>query len=402
MKRRQTYNAQALAIIMVVLVIASIIGFSVSSRLMTQKKSIIDERNSNEALEIADIILDNMLLSKPEEWAGVMEVGKTYIQNATNTIEGEYNPSYPEFLNPEEPDDTKPPSNESDPIKDPKEDDTKPPSSETDPIKDPKEPEIKTPSDGTEPIIKPPSNGTEPSKDPITQLLMKKAYAQGAGTSSISAITASLNHPLDFKEIGICPLTEGSSNQYTLKLSRTDDNTTFYLRPGETFTFPINGVNYGPNCKIEIKFPDDVDAKLGFVINTTYFKDDGSGDIKPYDYDHTTSYCFKNLGGVEGCGNTSFEKNWKQHNPKDTLELGINNSIDTIQLTSVSGESDLAFKYSMKNCNLNLQLWQLRASATCGDAYRAKEVIVPDVSPSFSIFNYVILNGLGELTTAAQ
>ena len=375
MKKKETYNAQALAIIMVVLVISSIIGFSVSSRLMTQKKAIIDERNSNEALEVTDIILDNMLLSKPEEWATVMEEGKTYIQTATNR-EVVDKSDYPEIQYPEEDDKTTPP-----------------PSG------------VSRPPDETKPVDETkPSDETKPGKDPVTQLLMKKAYAQGEGsTSSIFAITERLNHPLDFNEIGICPLTEENGNQYTLKLTKTDNDTKFWLRPGETFTFAINGRDFGRNCRIEVSFPAEVDTKLGFVINKTYFKADGSGAIRAYDYDDTTSYCFQSTAGnQQDCDNSSFQKNWTVHKLKDTLILPVDQSMDTIQLTSVSEGPDLQFHYSMPNCNYKLQLWQLRASATCGDAHRAKEVIVPDVSPSFSIFNYVILNGLGELTTASQ
>ena len=66
--KKSTYKGQALAIIMVVLVISSIIAFSIIIRSVREKKSTLQERTSAEAYEVVDIILDNMLLYSFEEW----------------------------------------------------------------------------------------------------------------------------------------------------------------------------------------------------------------------------------------------------------------------------------------------------------------------------------------------
>ena len=55
-------------IIMIILIVSSIIGFSVFIRSIRDKKSIKQERESAEAYEVVDMILDNMLLSTSEQW----------------------------------------------------------------------------------------------------------------------------------------------------------------------------------------------------------------------------------------------------------------------------------------------------------------------------------------------
>ena len=52
------YDAQALAIAMVVLVVASIIGISVYSRVAKDKTQSLDERASAEALQVSDVVLN--------------------------------------------------------------------------------------------------------------------------------------------------------------------------------------------------------------------------------------------------------------------------------------------------------------------------------------------------------
>lgn len=75
---KKHYKAQALAIIMIILIISSMIGFAVFARSQKSKKMAIQERNSSEAYQVADMILDNLLLSTLEQWLAHMEIGKTY------------------------------------------------------------------------------------------------------------------------------------------------------------------------------------------------------------------------------------------------------------------------------------------------------------------------------------
>jgi len=64
--KKEKYTAQALAIAMVVSVVSSILAISIYSRVSKDKTLSLDERNSAEALEISDLIL-NYLTASPIE-----------------------------------------------------------------------------------------------------------------------------------------------------------------------------------------------------------------------------------------------------------------------------------------------------------------------------------------------
>lgn len=76
--KKDRYSAQALAIAMVVLVVSSIIGLAIYSRAAKDKLLSVGERASAEALEVSDLIL-NQLTTIP-------------INTVTQTIAGEGNP----------------------------------------------------------------------------------------------------------------------------------------------------------------------------------------------------------------------------------------------------------------------------------------------------------------------
>jgi hypothetical protein len=60
MDRKVKYEAQALAIAMVVLVVSSLIAISVYSRTMKDKGLTLEERSSAEALEVSDVLIDRL------------------------------------------------------------------------------------------------------------------------------------------------------------------------------------------------------------------------------------------------------------------------------------------------------------------------------------------------------
>lgn len=62
--KKERYSAQALAIAMVVLVVSSILAISIYSRVSKDKTLSLDERNSAEALEVSDLVL-NYLTAAP-------------------------------------------------------------------------------------------------------------------------------------------------------------------------------------------------------------------------------------------------------------------------------------------------------------------------------------------------
>lgn len=59
-KTRETYSGQALAIVMLVLVVSALIGLSIYSRTRKDKALSLEERASAEALEVSDIILNSL------------------------------------------------------------------------------------------------------------------------------------------------------------------------------------------------------------------------------------------------------------------------------------------------------------------------------------------------------
>ena len=227
MKITRTYKAQALAIVMIILVVASIIGFSVFSRLMTQKKAALQERESSEALEVADIILTNFLLSEPEEWEENIAQDFLYIEK--------YDVGY---------------------------------------------------TDPEGPIVE--GEGGDMG------MQIEQLGGEDSSSNAITKLTDKLGHKLDLQNLGICPLSE-HNNQYTLQLSKTDENTEFVLRPGETFVFPIGWASPEYGCSINITFPNSGNKNGGFTVNRIYVKD---GVIQEYKYPDTTNHCFSNDTGT--------------------------------------------------------------------------------------------------------
>lgn len=62
LNKDKKYEAQALAIAMVILVVSSLIGVSIYSRSMKDKGLVLEERASAEALEVSDLILDKLTI----------------------------------------------------------------------------------------------------------------------------------------------------------------------------------------------------------------------------------------------------------------------------------------------------------------------------------------------------
>lgn len=58
MKRINVYKGQALAIVMIVLIVAAVIGMAMLSRTISDKQRVVEEKSSAEALEVSDSLLD--------------------------------------------------------------------------------------------------------------------------------------------------------------------------------------------------------------------------------------------------------------------------------------------------------------------------------------------------------
>ena len=291
MKNKKTYSGQALAIIMVVLVISSIIGFSIFTRSLRDKRSTVQERYSAEALEVNDNILDYIL---------------------QNTNEGE-----------------------------------------------------------------------------IPDLVIDQEYASEVGGEY------DIENIFDSTKLTVCSL-DGTNNKYTVKLFYGDNDTVYQVEPGQAFSFVVPEKEAVPDaCVINVKFqPEDIPANTGFTINKIYRTSPTGATIKDYDYSDAETYCLST-----NCTNFEKDPNDFSWDPADTLVIpagGVN--LDRAQLIAIN--SRIRFTYEPTAACKNLfKTLILRSSATCNGVFRSKEAIIPVHRAHFSIFNYVLFNGSGEMNS---
>ena len=294
MKNKKTYSGQALAIIMVVLVISSIIGFSIFTRSLRDKRSTVQERYSAEALEVNDNILDYIL---------------------QNTNEGE-----------------------------------------------------------------------------IPDLVIDQEYASDGVNNIRNLLNMGDNL---FNKLTVCSL-DGTNNKYTVKLFYGDNDTVYQVEPGQAFSFVVPEKEAVPDaCVINVKFqPEDIPANTGFTINKIYRTSPTGATIKDYDYSDAETYCLST-----NCTNFEKDPNDVSWDPATTLVIpagGVN--LDRAQLIAIN--SRIRFTYEPTAACKNLfKTLILRSSATCNGVFRSKEAIIPVHRAHFSIFNYVLFNGSGEMNS---
>ena len=294
MKNKKTYSGQALAIIMVVLVISSIIGFSIFTRSLRDKRSTVQERYSAEALEVNDNILDYIL---------------------QNTNEGE-----------------------------------------------------------------------------IPGLVIDQEYASD-GVNNIKNLLNMGNNL--FNKLTVCSLDE-PNNKYTVKLFYGDNNTVYQVEPGQAFSFVVPEKEAVPDaCVINVEFqPEDIPDNTGFTLNKLFRTSPAEATIRDYNYSDAETYCLST-----NCTNFEKERNYVPWNPDDTLVIpagGVN--LDRAQLIAIN--SRIRFTYEpTAACGSLFKTLILRSSATCNGVFRSKEAIIPVHRAHFSIFNYVLFNGSGEMNS---
>lgn len=291
MKNKKTYSGQALAIIMVVLVISSIIGFSIFTRSLRDKRSTVQERYSAEALEVNDNILDYIL---------------------QNTNEGE-----------------------------------------------------------------------------IPDLVIDQEYA-----SDLSG-EFDIRNKFDLSKLAVCGL-DGTNNKYTVKLFYGDNNTVYQVEPGQAFSFVVPENEAVPDaCVINVKFqPEGIPDNTGFTKNIIFRTSSTGSTIKDYDYSDAETYCLST-----NCTNFEKNPNYVPWDPATTLVIpagGVN--LDRAQLIAIN--SRIRFTYEpTAACGNLFKTLILRSSATCNGVFRSKEAIIPVHRAHFSIFNYVLFNGSGEMNS---
>jgi len=291
MKNKKTYSGQALAIIMVVLVISSIIGFSIFTRSLRDKRSTVQERYSAEALEVNDNILDYILQNTNEGEIPPLEIDKEYTSN-----------------------------------------------------------EIRTLLDMGENL---------------------------------------------FNKLTVCSL-DGTNNKYTVKLFYGDNNTVYQVEPGQAFSFVVPEKEAVPDaCVINVKFqPEDIPDNTGFTLNKLFRTSLAEATIRDYVYSDAETYCL-----LTNCTNFEKNPNYVRWDPATTLVIpagGVN--LDRAQLIAIN--SRIRFTYEpTAACGNLFKTLILRSSATCNGVFRSKEAIIPVHRAHFSIFNYVLFNGFGEMNS---
>lgn len=212
MTTKNHYKAQALAIIMIILIISSMIGFAVLSRSQKAKRTAIQERNSAEAYQVADMILDNLLLSTLEDWLSKGMDKKPYYTETQFESGLDIDP--------------------------------------LDPITGKLIKTINAQDDGME---------------------IQRDYDRGS--REITVLTGSLGNPLDLQNLNICSLREHAQNEYRLSLTTVPPNGDIAIEPGQTFTFLKENRDFS-GCRLNITVKNG-DNNRGLVTNIISQNSDG-------------------------------------------------------------------------------------------------------------------------------
>ncbi|HPR92294.1 MAG TPA: hypothetical protein PLR64_03530, partial [Candidatus Dojkabacteria bacterium] len=166
--------------------------------------------------------------------------------------------------------------------------------------------------------------------------------------------------------------------------------------PGQAFSFVVPENEAVPDaCVINVKFqPEGIPDNTGFTKNIIFRTSSTGSTIKDYDYLDAETYCLST-----NCTNFEKERNYVPWNPDDTLVIpagGVN--LDRAQLIAIN--SRIRFTYEpTAACGVLFKTLILRSSATCNGVFRSKEAIIPVHRAHFSIFNYVLFNGSGEMNS---
>ena len=316
MHKEKKYEAQALAIAMVVLVVSSIIGLSLYSRTMKDKSMTFEERASAEALEISDYFLNKLTEVELEDLKNAMIIASGGVL-----------------------------------------------------------------ADGF---------------DYAAGITLREDSEDSEISSLFSGLGLLEGTEFDF---GFCAT---DVNEYSLTLKEADFDTYYEVRAGQVVSFPIKGDIPGAGCSLDLRVAVRGDSNAGFSITKIYGKDYGTTpSYKEYDYDDVQNYCFS-TGGVS-CNNPNFTgANWIMYSPGSTIEdipldeviSGYN--LDEIRVKAIGGSIGVAYS-AIPGCADGFRMLQLRASATCEESYRGKEVIIPEKKWHSSIFDYVLFNGEGSI-----
>jgi hypothetical protein len=329
------YEAQALAIAMVVLVISSLIAISVYSRSTKDKGLTLEERASAEALEVSDLLLDKLTAFPITEVITILaEESELGVEDSLDFNKG---------------------------------------------------------------IIVKEQSGS--NGEGITNLFSRLGILEG--TATISDMISPL-----------CPVSEGSSNEYQITLLTADENTYYEIRPGQVWSLPSRAILLGrDDCMLNMKVAIRGDSKAGFSLIKSYCKyEEGTlnwQECRGYEGEDITNYCF---GSAEECNNDSdFDDlgNWQKYQSETTLgpiSMGPTTGVPVeeyqypteIRIKAVGGTIGISYKLP-EQCVPDFRMFLIRATANCSGVYRGKEILIPEQKWHTTIFDYVFFNGEGSM-----
>lgn len=345
--RNAKYEAQALAITMVVLVVSAILGLSIYSRSMKDKLLTMEERASAEALEVTDLTLDR-LTSKPigEVVDAITVLGKEADPDAT--LESGYvlteNDSGDNYI-------TRLFSNES----------------------------------GSVEYFNNPILGDET----YSELLSPICPTDVAGNEyQITLKSAEENYEIRSGHSWSIPardvLKSKSNCRLDLNVEMAGDSRAGFVVSKFYCNYDDNGI--AKDCdeyQVETAFPP---GEHHFVEKYC-FSDDGvkCNDVSRF-YDPGSPWLKAPTTGH------ALE-----------YEMSLTNSPTEIRVTAIGGTVSVGYKIwnpgdpTSTECAQGLRMYQLRATANCNGVYRGKEILIPEEKWHDSIFDYVIFNNEGPI-----
>jgi hypothetical protein len=338
--RNTKYEAQALAITMVVLVVSAILGLSIYSRSMKDKLLTIEERASAEALEVADLTLDR-LTSKPtdEVVAAISDLGVK--ADPTATLDSGF--------------------------------------------------VLKENDNGDNYITRLLSNdggSVEYFNNPIlgeetySELLSGICPIDVAGNEyQITLKSAEENYEIRSGHSWSIPardvLKSKTNCRLDLNVEMAGDSRAGFIVSKYYCDYDANGI--ATDCEEYQVSSNSVDKYC--------FSDDGidCNDVSRF-YDPGSPW-----QKVPTEGNVI------------EYQMSLADSPTEIRVTAVGGTVDIGYTIwdptdpASTDCAKGLQMYQLRATANCNGVYRGKEILIPEEKWHDAIFDYVIFNNEGPI-----
>jgi len=343
--RNAKYEAQALAMTMVVLVVSAILGLSIYSRSMKDKLLTMEERASAEALEVADLTLDR-LTSKPinEVVAAISTLGAE--ADSTATLEKGFvlteNDNGDNYI-------TRLLSNDG----------------------------------GSVEYFNNPILGADQT---YSSLLSPICPVDVAGNEyQITLQSAEENYEIRSGHSWSLPardvLKSKANCRLDLKVEMAGDSKAGFVVSKFYCDYDANGI--ATSC-------DEYQVSSDFVEKYC-FSDNGTN-------------CNDVLRFYDAGGGSPWRKVLPVGGNALEYEMSLADSPTEIRVTAIGGTVGIGYSLvdSTTNlpsaeCSKGLQMYQLRATANCNGVYRGKEILIPEEKWHDSIFDYVIFNNEGPI-----